>query len=550
MNTSTHKKSEKNLTWLLVKNRLLAQTGLNVFKYEKDLKKRRNKKMMMGVIALLMLMLVGYLMSMAVGYALMGLNNLTPGIALMISGIITLFFTMFKANGELFGFPDYEIVMSLPFSARTIINSRFINMYLWNTLISLIVMLPMGAVYAWNASPSWYFYPLWLLGIFLSSLIPTTLAAVLGALITAISSKFKYANGVATILSFVLVIVILVGSMSLGSAESPLGGLIDSSGNFDIKALSTLGPVISDMINRFYPPAALFTAGVVDGQFLNYLLFAAISIGWYLVFVYLLSLRYQQINTAITSRSSRADYQLVRLHQGGMMGALYKKTLMRILKTTIVATNLLMGCVMAIIAAVAMVMVGPEKLVQTLEMPSILPVLKSAAPFLIAAMASMTNTACVSLALEGKNIWLIKSLPIPPKTLYDSYLFVNLSFTVPTSLICSVLMSVAFKTNFLETLNLFVTPLVFVVATAVIGIMIGNRMAYYDWQEETQLIKQSLMSMLGMLGGLVVVGLCGVFVNIGMIPVDPLFLTLFLSVVVVGVTAILYFNESHRPIRD
>ncbi|WP_314060816.1 hypothetical protein [uncultured Vagococcus sp.] len=549
MTTRTQKRNGFFLTWLLVKNRLLAQTGLNVFRYETDLKKKRNKKLMVAVIGLLLLMLVGYLTSMAVGYALIGLNDLTPGIALMICSVITLFFTIFKANGELFGFNDYELVMSLPISAREIINSRFINMYLWNTFISVLVMGPMGAVYGWYGRPDWYFYPLWLIGIFLSSLIPTTIAAVIGAGITAISTKFRYANVVATVLSFLLVIGILIGSMSLGSVNSSLGGLVDGSGNFDISALSSLAPVISDVINRVYPPAGLFTAGVVEGQFAKYLLFAGLSIGWYLLFVYLLSLRYQQINTAITSRANRANYQLKPLKQVSMVSALYKKTMLRILKSTVVATNLLMGCIMAIIAAGAMLAVGPETVARTLEMPGILPILKSAAPFVIGAMASMTNTACVSLALEGKTIWVIKSLPISSKTLYDSYLLVNLSFTLPTSLLCSALMGVALKPNLLETVALFVTPLVFVVATAVIGLLIGNRLAYYDWQEETQLIKQSMMSMLGMLGGLVVVGLAGVVVNIGIIPIEPILLTLIISLLVGILTVILYLNERHRPIK-
>lgn len=550
MNVSEPRKPGKHLTWLLVKNRLLAQTGLNVFRYEKDPKKKRNKIMMMVVIVLLILMVVGYLTSMAVGYGMMGLNDLTPGIALIVCSLISLFFTLFKANGELFGFNDYDIVMSLPVSTRGIINSRFINMYVWNTLFSLIVMLPMGAVYGWYGRPDWYFYPLWLVGIFLSSLIPTTIAAILGALVTAVSSKFKYANSAATLLSFVLIIGILIGSMSLGSSNSVISGLFNSSGEIDLSALSTLVPVISDSINHLYPPVALFTAGVVDGQIGAFILFAAISIFWYIGFVYLLSWRYQKINTAITSRASRADYQLVTLHQGNLLTALYKKTLLRILKSTVVATNLLIGCVMAVIAAGAMLVVGPEKLAQTLELPGILPVLKNAAPFVIAAMVSMTNTACVSLALEGQNIWVIKSLPISPKKLYDSYLLVNLTFTLPTSLLCSLLMSLALNTNFLETIILFVTPLILVVAAAVIGIIIGNRMAYYDWQEETQLIKQSMMSMLGMLGGLVVIGISGVVVNIGILPIAPIYLTLLLSLVVTIVIVILYSQERRRPIKD
>ena len=115
------------------------------------------------------------------------------------------------------------------------------------------------------------------------------------------------------------------------------------------------------------------------------------------------------------------------------------------MKSTICATNLLIGCVLAVLLAAAMVIVGPEKVMQSLEMPGFMDIAGNAASYVIAAMVVMTNTAAVSLALEGKNIWLIKSLPIPPKTLYDSYLLSNLTFTVPTSLICSLLFSISLK---------------------------------------------------------------------------------------------------------
>lgn len=546
MNTSKH---SAHLTWLLVKNRLLAQTGLNSFRYEKDPKKKRKKLALMLTIILVITILIFYTVGLSIGYATLGLNDLIPGLALLLSSLLTLFFTMFKANGEFFGFKDYEAVMSLPFSTRIIVNSRFINMYLWNTLFSLLIMLPMGAVYAWYAQPIWTFYPMWLLGIFIASLIPTTIAAIFGAGVTAISAKFRYAKTIATVLSFALIIMILVGSMSLGSTNVTKE-LIDNSGNLDLSQLSSMASQLSDEMARFYPPLRLFTLGVVEGQFVAYALFCLVSIAWYVGFVYLLALRYEKINTAVTSNYSRNDYQLTQLHQSSMIAAIYKKTILRILKSTIAATNLLVGCVMAILAAGAILFVGPENVLQSMGFPDVLPILKSAAPFAIAAMISMTNTAAVSLALEGQNIWLIKSLPIPPKTLYNSYLLVNFTFTIPTSFICSLLLSLALKPSFLETAVFFLTPLVLVIATSVIGIIIGNRFAYYDWQEETQVVKQSMMSMLGGLGGLVVIGFSGAIVTSGILPLSPFILTILLTFIVGIITIILYTKESTRPIKE
>lgn len=161
----------------------------------------------------------------------------------------------------------------------------------------------------------------------------------------------------------------------------------------------------------------------------------------------------------------------------------------------------------------------------------------------------MTNTATISLALEGENIWIVKSLPITPKKLYDSYLLTNLTFTIPTSIICSVLFSISLKANFSEMLLILVTPLCFSLFTAVAGIFIGNRMAYYDWQDETQLVKQSLMSLIGMLGGMIVIALLGVIANVGFVPLDAKLLTTSINVFILALTVMVYLHERNRSIR-
>jgi ABC-2 type transport system permease protein len=233
-----------------------------------------------------------------------------------------------------------------------------------------------------------------------------------------------------------------------------------------------------------------------------------------------------------------------------MLSALYKKTIMRILKSTICATNLLIGCVLAVLLAVAMVISGPEKVMRSLEISDSMQIVKGAACYVVAAMVCMTNTAAVSLALEGKNIWLIKSLPISPKILYDSYLLTNLTFTVPTSIVCSVLFSISLKTGFIGTALMILTPLTFSLFTAAAGIFIGNRMAYYDWQDETQLIKQSMMSLIGILGGLALIAICGVIANIGILPMTANMITFILDVLFLVLTAVIYINESKRPIKE
>lgn len=548
---SAKTKPEKNLLWILVRNRLIAQLGLHTYRYEKDKRKKNGKIGTTIAICLCAIMLAVYCGVMAYGYTYLGLTELIPGIAIVISSLFTLFFTMFKANGELFHYQDYDMLMSLPIPVQTVINSRFVNMYLWNTLISVLIMLPMGIVYAIFVKPSIAFYFMWIVGMILTSLIPTTLAATIGAIITAISVKFRYSNTVSIILSLLLIVVIFVMPMSSTSNNNGLPQLVDShSGELDIATIKNFAPIITQTINKIYPPAKLFTTAVVDINFGIFLIFGAISIGWYAFFLYFLSLKYKQINTALSSHNTNSRYVLKTLRTNSMRTALYKKTLMRILKSNVCATNLLVSCLLAIIFSLTMVILGPDKLETSLEIKDFKNILNTAAAYIIAGMVCMTNSSIISLSLEGKNIWLIKSLPIPPKTLYDSYLLTNFTFTIPTSFLCSILFCITLKPDLLGVLVLLITPLIYAIFTAVFGIFLSNRMAFYDWQDETSLVKQSALSLIGILGGMVFLFLCGVLVNIGIIPLPPNILTLIMNAIVIVVTLLIYTKESSRPIKD
>lgn len=550
MNTMDAKIKGKNLSWLLTKNRLIEQLGLNVFRYEKDKRKRNSKIAVTVALCIVLIVLAVYCGGIAYGYVYLGMTALVPSMALFISSLVTLSFSLFKSNGEFFGFSDYDLIMSLPVTVRTVINSRFLNMYIWNTFISILVMLPMGIIYLIVEQPNLSVYLMWFASIFLVSLLPTTLAAIFGAVVVAISAKFRYTSALTTILSIGLVVAVMLLFMTAPTTNFGFGELVDSqTGNLDVAAFSSLAPFISDSLNQLYLPTKLFKEAIVDGEILSFLLFAVISIGVYLVFLRLLAPKYKQINTSLTSHMSKRNYKVTILQQSGVTIALYKKTLMRILKSTVAATNLLIGCVLAILLAVSTLIIGPEQMLQSMDLIDYLPLEKNSAGYVIAAMVSMTNTATISLALEGENIWIVKSLPITPKKLYDSYLLTNLTFTIPTSIICSVLFSISLKANFSEMLLILVTPLCFSLFTAVAGIFIGNRMAYYDWQDETHLVKQSLMSLIGMLGGMIVIALLGVIANVGFVPLDAKLLTTSINVFILALTVMVYLHERNRSIR-
>ncbi|MEF7634643.1 permease [Bacillus thuringiensis] len=517
----------------LLKIRLITQLGLNTFKYEKDKKKKQNKILLTASIALVGVMLMLYCGASAYGLVKLGMIEIIPVYALVISSVLTLFFTIFKANGEIFAFKDYDFLMSLPIRVSTVIASRFLYLYLLNTIFSIIIMLPMGVVYCIHENPSVSFYFMWFISMFIASLIPTTIAAIFGASITAIASKFKNTNKITTILSFI--VIIIFGSFMLKNGNA----------QYILNDMNGIGAIVSEQLTKVYPLANMFQKAIVNADMVAFILFVGISVIWYYLFVKILSLKYKQINTGITTYHMLSNYEINSMKKESVLVALYKKELKRFFSSTVYVINSGMGIVMALAFSLAIVVVGPSQLI---AYPGIEPLLQKIAPFAIAAAISMTCTTCVSLSLEGKNVWIIKSLPIAPKMIYDSKILMNLSLSIPASLISAVLLIIGLKLDVWSSFFIVITPITYALFSAVWGIFINNRFGYYDWVSETQVVKQSIGSFVGMFGGLIVAVIPALLIGTATISNYRVF-TFVVIIVLTIITIFLYKNESRRSIK-
>ncbi|PES82928.1 permease [Bacillus cereus] len=517
----------------LLKIRLITQLGLNTFKYEKDKKKKQNKILLSASIVLVGVMLMLYCGASAYGLVKLGISEIIPVYALVISSVLTLFFTIFKANGEIFAFKDYDLLMSLPIRVSTIITSRFLYLYLLNTVFSIIIMLPMGVVYGIHEKPSVSFYFMWFVSMFIASLIPTTIAAVFGAAITAIASKFKNTNKITTILSFIVIITFGFFMLKNGNAQ------------YSLNDMNGIGAIVSEQLTKVYPLANMFQKAIVNTDIVAFILFVGISVIWYYLFVKILSLKYKQINTGISTYHMLSNYEIHSMRKESVLVALYKKELKRFFSSTVYVINSGMGVVMAIAFSLAIVVVGPS---QFIAYPGIEALLQKVAPFAIAAAISMTCTTCVSLSLEGKNVWIIKSLPIAPKMIYDSKILVNLSLSIPASIISAVLLIIGLKLDVWSSLLIVITPIAYSSFSAVWGIFINNRFGYYDWVSETQIVKQSVGSFVGMFGGLITAVIPALLIGTATISNYRVF-TFVVVIVLAIITIFLYKNESRRSIK-
>ena len=152
-----------NNSILLLKTLLLSTSQRNIFRYCKDKKKRR--KIIGGFIGagLLYLMLMAFCVLMSIGYGMTGIIEAVPVMCALTISALAFMFTLFKTNGYLFNFREYDMLMSLPFEARTVAAGKFMYMYVkslpWYLSISLAMLIGYGAY----AHPGILVYPEWII---------------------------------------------------------------------------------------------------------------------------------------------------------------------------------------------------------------------------------------------------------------------------------------------------------------------------------------------------------------------------------------------------
>lgn len=464
--------------------------GRNEAKHSKDKKKKSRLKLVTASVIFAGIVLLFYITLMSAVYAFAGMPEIIPSYTFSVTSLIIFFFSLFKAGGIIFNIKAYEREIVLPVSTETIIISRFFTMYLSDFLLSLMVIIPSSVIYAVFVKPPVMFYVSTVITSFFLPMLPLTAASVFGAVILYVSSKMRHKNIASIIFSLVFSLVIIIFSYSSSFKA-------ESISNTEISQMSAL---LIEKMGEIYPPVKLFERSAVDGKLFSLILLVLISAVLFSAFVFIVSRRYSKICTAIISTSAKRNYTLGTLHKTSALKALYKKDLKRYLASSVYVMNTSIGYILMVVFSVAVAVMGQEKIDSLLGMNGI--VLRFS-PFLLAAMCVISPPTTSAISIEGKQLWIAKSLPLKAKTILDSKLSVTFTLAFPLCLISQAVILIALKPDVKSILLYIILPIVFIIFSSVSGLFINMKMPVFNWENETIIVKQSAAVITSMLTGFI-----------------------------------------------
>lgn len=437
-----------------------------------------------------------------------GLSEALPTLMVVVSSLVTLVLTFVKSTGVLIGLKDYDMVMSMPVNTFSIVASRITLLYLINLIIGLITMLPSSMIYIAYEHPPISSYLFLLGGLFLTPMIPMIISLALGVLIVAVSSRSRHKNIVSLVLSTAAVLMIVFASAKTQS--------------MDAAQITNLSVTMAETVNKFYPPAILFTNALLHNDWADFAIFAVASLLLGIAFTAIVSHYYKTWNTAVFSHYAKKNYKMGALKSSSPFMALYKKEFRRLSSCTIYALNSCIGIVLLLVGAVMAVFFMPSTLRQQVEAMGILSIVQNIMPIALAIFVSMTSTTAASLSLEGKNRWIMCSVPTQARTVYHSKIAVNLTVILPVLYVSAIFIRIAIPCSFIQTVLLFVIPTVYAFFISVLGIYLNIKFPKYDWTSEYYAVKGGAISVLATIGGgmassLIPLYLCIIFQHYQMI---------------------------------
>lgn len=520
----------------LVRLELSNLFSLNVLRHTRDKKVRRKALLMAGIYGFLILLVFFYMGSMSCGLILLGAGEAVPAYLITMASILIFFFGTFTAGGSLFRRNGYEILCSLPVSRTAIVVSRFARMYAENLALTLVIMLPGLGVYAVLRQPDLSFYLTAVLGSFTVPLLPVAAAALAGALVTGISSRMKHKSLAEAGLSIALVLGIFCLTPKLEGMEETITP----------EMLAALSGKVQQALGTVYPPAGWLGTAMVTGDLVGFLGCFGISAVGFLGVVAVVSLNFHTICRQLFSSSARHDYRMEKLRRNSLLVSLCRREFRRYFASGAYVSNTIMGPILGTVLSGALFFMGVDSIRQMLPVPVDI---SGVIPFLVGGVFCMMSAASVSVSMEGKHLWIVKTLPIPTKTILDAKILMNLLLMLPFYLVSEVFLLLALKPGIPEFIWLLVIPAVIAVFSCVYGVAVNLRLPVLEWESEVSVVKQSAASLLGGMGGLLLALVWGVAA--ALVPEAYADLgKLTGSVLVLAITAILYRRNNRTDLKE
>ena len=234
--------------------------------------------------------------------------------------------------------------------------------------------------------------------------------------------------------------------------------------------------------------------------------------------------------------------------QKGIIGALIARERHRYFSIPVYVINTALGYMMAAIFVIFAVVIKEDVAAQIYQFGGLFQIPYSSGEMLyvyaLAIMVSLSCTTFPSISIEGKNMELIKSMPISIFEFIKAKLLFHLSLSIPITLVLNTALAFGLHLQWAAILSGYLLPLVFSAFIGVAGCIANLLFPSFDWENATYIVKRSIPAILNALMSMAL-SCGGFYILIKHFPKHLFIGNAVIILIVVGLTAaaILWLKE-------
>ena len=486
---------------------------MNLFRYK--LKKKSSKiSSIMFPIFLAILVMAGigtYAVMFAYELAPLNLTHVVLTMYILFTVVITLIEGIYKTQGILFDAKDSDLLFSLPIKKSTIFFVRIFKLLVFQYLYNLLFMLPAFAVYAYFEKPGISFYLISIIMTLLIPIIPTIISALLGSIIKTISVKFKAQKLIQVLSTTIVFIGIFFLSFKL---KDIITSVVQN-------AMS-----INNTLTNIYYPAKLYIQLIQDFKIQDFLMLLAINIIPAILFIYIASINYFKVisKSKETSGSKKRKNNIQNIKTKSKIQALISKEIKRYFSSTVYIFNTAFGIILMLVITITLcvnldgainaVLEGEDIGLTMEQIKSYIPKIYFQIVIYTACMTSITSS---SISLEGKSLYILKTIPIETRKIFKAKIITSNIITMPIMFVSEIIFFIIFRPKIKDIIFILLATIIMPTLTAIIGLLVNLKHPKLNASSDTEVVKQSASSgisvLIGMVLGMVSIVTAVIFYN-------------------------------------
>lgn len=386
--------------------------------------------------------------------------------------------SIFAAQSYLFDSKDNDLLLSMPIKPSAVLLSRMLSLFLLNAVYSYLFYIPIGIAYGkfFHFSAETFIY--YLVSLISIPACTTALSCIFGYLFGKISSRIPNKNLLTVVFGFLMLFLFITVGLNLGPLVSLLMEQIE---------------VVADMIETSFTLLYWYGVATNSGGLLYFLpLFAIFAVMPVIAYLFL-STKFMRMIThkAIHKKKKYVEKPMKKTN---LQYALIKKEVGYFLSIPGYVMNAGMSTIMAVLLGVTIILKG-ELLVKWL--PLMFPDAQSNLIALmigssLAMCCTMNDVTAPSISLEGKTLWILKSTPIKPMTIFVSKAVLSPIVSLPGVIFTAIVSGIFLQLNSLDVLFVILTPILACLFSGFLGVCVNLKFPRFDWSAEITVIKQSL----------------------------------------------------------